>query len=84
MVGAGALVTKDVPSYALVVGSPAYLRGWACQCGQPLLFEAASAVCGVCGLEFARDGSSVRPTNPARAEPPARPGVDCPETDSTA
>lgn len=60
MVGAGALVTKDVPSYALVVGSPACLRGWVCQCGQPLLFEAAMAVCGTCGLEFTRDGSSVR------------------------
>lgn len=59
MVGAGTLVTKDVPPYALVVGSPAHLRGWACQCGQPLLFEAASVVCGACGLEFTRDDSSV-------------------------
>jgi len=34
MVGAGAVVTKDVPAYALVVGNPAKLVGWVCKCGK--------------------------------------------------
>src|SRR5262249_25845179 len=35
-VGAGAVVTHDVPAYALVVGVPAHQVGWACQCGETL------------------------------------------------
>jgi UDP-2-acetamido-3-amino-2,3-dideoxy-glucuronate N-acetyltransferase len=35
-VGAGAVVTKNVPAYALVAGNPAHRRGWVCACGQKL------------------------------------------------
>ncbi len=35
-VGAGAVVTKDVPEYALVIGNPAKQIGWVCECGERL------------------------------------------------
>lgn len=36
MIASGAVVTKDVPNYALMVGVPAKQIGWVCECGMPL------------------------------------------------
>ena len=36
MIGAGAVVTKDVPAFALVIGVPAQVVGWVCACGHAL------------------------------------------------
>lgn len=60
MVGAAAVVTRDVPPYALVFGNPARARGWACQCGQPLDFQKQISTCSKCGLSFVKDGQLVR------------------------
>ena len=53
-VAAGAVVTKDVPPYALLAGVPARRIGWACRCGVtlPKDAEGASIRCAACGREY--------------------------------
>lgn len=45
-VAAGSVVTKDVPDHAIVMGSPARQRGWACECGEKLDERLACPKCG--------------------------------------
>ncbi len=44
-IGAGAVITKDVPDYALMVGNPAKQKGWMCQCGEKLDAKLKCPVC---------------------------------------
>jgi UDP-2-acetamido-3-amino-2,3-dideoxy-glucuronate N-acetyltransferase len=59
-VGAGAVVTKDVPDYALMAGNPAGPKGWMCRCGVRLHFEEDLAVCDVCGQRYSMMQSGVQ------------------------
>ena len=58
VVGASALVTRDVPDYRLVVGHPAREAGWACSCGRPL---PESLICAECGCAYRHAGQSIAP-----------------------
>lgn len=57
-IAAGAVETRDVPPYALVVGVPGRVAGWVCQCGVPLHSERQHATRGSCSRELVTAGGA--------------------------
>lgn len=64
-VGAGAVVAANVPPYALMVGVPARLVGWVCQCGVKLsgreVVVASRLTCGSCGSAYRATTTGIEP-----------------------
>lgn len=60
MVGSGAVVTKDVPDHALVLGNPAHVVGWVCSCGKRLTIDDSTGrgTC-TCGRTLVRQGEKM-------------------------
>jgi UDP-2-acetamido-3-amino-2,3-dideoxy-glucuronate N-acetyltransferase len=63
LVGAGAVVTKHIPDYALVVGNPASMLGYVCKCGEKLRFKDDHATCTACGEEYKKENGKVESVN---------------------
>lgn len=59
-IGAGSVVTRDIPDHALAYGNPAKVHGWACQCGEKLNFGPdGRARCAKCGESYIMKGDNL-------------------------
>ncbi|HJQ69215.1 MAG TPA: acyltransferase [Blastocatellia bacterium] len=72
-IGAGSVVTRDVPDYALVVGNPGRVVGWMCECGVKLdlsrtLDKDQEATCAACGKVYAKRAGVVSLSSAGQAD----------------
>jgi UDP-2-acetamido-3-amino-2,3-dideoxy-glucuronate N-acetyltransferase len=64
-IGAGAVVTKNVPDFALIVGNPGRIAGWMCSCGNRIVFNGADSpgICKSCQCRYIKEQLEVHPTS---------------------
>jgi len=60
LVGAGSVVNKSIPDYALVVGVPAKQIGWICECGNRIEFETDKTECHICKRKYIKKDNIVK------------------------
>lgn len=60
-IGAGTVVTKDVPDYALVIGNPAKILGYVCECGNRLEKINDDYICKTCTKEYEMKNQRIIP-----------------------
>jgi UDP-2-acetamido-3-amino-2,3-dideoxy-glucuronate N-acetyltransferase len=65
-IGAGAVVTADVPAFGLMLGVPARRVGWMCQCGERLVVAGGQSACAACGATYAESNGVLRQIAPSR------------------
>lgn len=58
-IGAGAVVTKDIPDYALAYGNPSRIRDWVCECGVKLNFAKQKTKCPLCNKAYRKEKNMV-------------------------
>lgn len=58
LIGAGAVVACNVPDFALMLGVPARIAGYACRCGERMSFENGAAECSACGRKYEMNENS--------------------------
>ncbi len=63
MVGAGTVVTHDVPDFGLVIGNPGRLTGWVCYCGKPFKLIKGLAICSCGGSFILKKDGGIREKN---------------------
>jgi UDP-2-acetamido-3-amino-2,3-dideoxy-glucuronate N-acetyltransferase len=75
LIGSGAVVSKDVPAYGLMVGVPARRISWVCRCGQTLPKATTSAtgalLCAACGNEYLQYEHGLKPIFESQSHPSA-------------
>jgi acetyltransferase-like isoleucine patch superfamily enzyme len=63
MVGAGAVVTKDIPDFAIVYGNPASIKDYICVCGNKMIFNKNDKYSCQCGKTYKKNDYQVEPLN---------------------
>ncbi|MDD3242734.1 MAG: acyltransferase [Eubacteriales bacterium] len=63
LIGAGSVITRDVPAYGLIKGTPGRLTGYVCRCGVKLAVHQEQAVCPSCGSQYHLEDGVLSPVS---------------------